>query len=451
MDTYPRLVALAALAACSPAFAFYQTVTPPAGYDNVLKTYTRQPGEQAFMNGIRGTAKATANVAGKAVPMAVAYKFGPTAARVAMLAAFGSPQLFLAAAAGVAIHDWYKNKGVDVDSTGFSEMVEGKIITVRYNVGGTPIVYKSTQEAACRAYFQSAVDSVQAGDPAHTYSYDTFVIFEVASAGIPGLCKARRLTWYPEFSGYMVGNMSVPVYYSVGEVTTSTKVKLATPEALAAKMGSAALPPDVIEAWPMPVPWPIEKPILNPTPETLDPTPQPLPQPLRVPSGDPVKQGTTPETYKSPVTDIVPSPTVDDPWRVDQQTKDITSLSPAPLDIAPVPVTPPAGETSQQSFDTPGLCDLYPDILACAKPELGSIDPLNVPDQTVNVSISPMAGFGADNASCPAPKSFTVQGRSFNMPFTLICDYASGLRPLIIAFAWLGAALMLIAAGRRNG
>ena len=428
MDHYPRLVVLAALAACSPAFAFYQTVTPPAGYDSVLKTYMRQPGEQAFMNGLRGTATATANVAGKAVPMAVAYKFAPTAARVAAAAVFGNPALFVGALAVGAAYEWYKTSNYEV--------VDGV-----WKEKKTHLVPKSVYCYSGNAGKKCDVSRMAA-----------------AALAWPGACYVFTYSspWLTVkgCDGYGRPGYGSPM--SVGDTIETQQVQETYYDALTRPqfedgMAPKSVPPDVIENFPLPLPWPVEKPILNPTPETSDPLPVPLPQPLRVPSGDPVKQGTVPETYVTPVVDLVPSPTVSDPWRVDQQTKDLTSLSPVPLDIAPVPVTPPVGDSTKESTDTPGLCDLYPDILACAKVDLGSLDPDVVPNTNVNVSISPMAGFGADNASCPASKSFTVQGRSFNMPFTLICDYASGLRPLIIAFAWLGAALMLIAAGRRNG
>lgn len=174
-----------------------------------------------------------------------------------------------------------------------------------------------------------------------------------------------------------------------------------------------------------------------------------------MPQGDPIKQPlpvpnpeNVPETWKTPVIDLVPSPTVNEPWRVDAQPKDVITESPSPLpETAPVPVTPPAGETTTPTEKPPGLCDEYPDILACSKFDTPEAEAL--PEVPREVTVAPDSGWGGSSGSCPPPKHITVQGRDIPIPVDLICQYMSGIRPIVIAMAWLSAGFILV--GARGG
>ena len=90
------------------------------------------------------------------------------------------------------------------------------------------------------------------------------------------------------------------------------------------------------------------------------------------------------------------------------------------------------------------LCEKHPDIIACQKFDDPKDDDL--PKSERDISITPDSGWGAETASCPAPKSITVQGRAIAIPYDLFCTYASGMRPIIIAMAWLSAAFILLGA-----
>jgi hypothetical protein len=60
------------------------------------------------------------------------------------------------------------------------------------------------------------------------------------------------------------------------------------------------------------------------------------------------------------------------------------------------------------------------------------------------VAITPMGGWGSDNASCPAFESATFLGQTITFDHSIICNFASGMRPVIIGVAWLLAALIVL-------
>ena len=179
-------------------------------------------------------------------------------------------------------------------------------------------------------------------------------------------------------------------------------------------------------------------PIINPVP---DPQVNPVTRPLREPLGEPVPvPNTDPQQWKTPVIDVVAAPLPDQPWRVDIQPRDIVKNDPSPITDPQVVNQEPSGQTQQEK--TPGLCDMYPDILACQKPNLDTptIDQIQTKDAVI--TITPDSGWGADNAACPAPRHLSAANSNFE--FDLLCQFMTGIRPVIIAIAWLSAAMILI-------
>lgn len=83
-------------------------------------------------------------------------------------------------------------------------------------------------------------------------------------------------------------------------------------------------------------------------------------------------------------------------------------------------------------------CDKYPDSIGCAKfggPDGGD----TLQEQSVGVSSIGVVSVGS-SATCPAPLQLP-KGMTFS--FTPYCDFASGLRPIIIALAWLSAGFLI--------
>ncbi len=194
-------------------------------------------------------------------------------------------------------------------------------------------------------------------------------------------------------------------------------------------------------------PWPVGDPYLLPGPE-----PALAPVPLRVPMGSPVpRPGTSPQEWSQPVADIIPRPLPDAPWRVEVVPKEIITNSPDGL-TAPVPVptsdpnNPPANEKPQDQRD---LCADHPDILACAK--LGEApDAEKMKTQDVAITVTEDSGWSFGSSACPAPKNITAGGKTFAVSLQGFCDFASGVRPVIVGMAYLSAALILFGFARKG-
>lgn len=212
------------------------------------------------------------------------------------------------------------------------------------------------------------------------------------------------------------------------------------------------MPPTVPFELPKPTPLPIQQPIINP-----QPTENPQPRPLFVPTGDPVPNpqydpnappGPNNQPYIQPGIRVVPSPTPSQPWRVDLQPVN------RPQDVA-TPNPNPDAEPGTDPTDKPkpeeqqSLCEKHPDIVACAKlGEPGQATP--VPNETKTLTIAPENGFGPSGGSCPPPRTVEVAGLTLSMPFDLLCDFATGLKPVIVGLAWLTAAFTFMGIGRRS-
>ena len=93
-------------------------------------------------------------------------------------------------------------------------------------------------------------------------------------------------------------------------------------------------------------------------------------------------------------------------------------------------------EQPQEDF-----CAQNPRSLACKEFALGDVAAESVGSSTVNLAINKAPSFGPETAACPAPKTVSVLGINLVMPFTLLCDFAAMIRPLLIGFAYLSAAL----------
>jgi hypothetical protein len=73
-----------------------------------------------------------------------------------------------------------------------------------------------------------------------------------------------------------------------------------------------------------------------------------------------------------------------------------------------------------------------------------------VPNTNKPLTITMDEGWGPANGTCPAPRVIALSFASIPMPFDLLCQFANGIRPLIIAMAYLGAAFSFIGIGRKD-
>jgi hypothetical protein len=111
------------------------------------------------------------------------------------------------------------------------------------------------------------------------------------------------------------------------------------------------------------------------------------------------------------------------------------------------------GSGTGESEDPEGadFCKSNPGSIACI--ELGTApDADNSLTDVINVSVTPASGWGSDNAECPQP--VVIQGPAWAGDFTLdtepLCRFLHMIRPVVIALAWLSAALIVMGF-RRSG
>jgi len=106
----------------------------------------------------------------------------------------------------------------------------------------------------------------------------------------------------------------------------------------------------------------------------------------------------------------------------------------------PAPGTEAPSQPSEAE-QTP-FCELYPDASACQPlGDAGSQD-LGTETRTVQLDYDGAAG------SCPAPHMMNLQGKSVSFSYGPLCDFAQGIRPLVIALSMLFAGLFLLSVAR---
>jgi hypothetical protein len=104
-------------------------------------------------------------------------------------------------------------------------------------------------------------------------------------------------------------------------------------------------------------------------------------------------------------------------------------------------------ETTEQGDDGElSECEKSPDTLGCARLDVPTQDP--IPETSIPVSITPQGGWGDSGGSCPEARYVETQGHTIPIPFDLVCTYMAGIRPIVIAVAWLAAAFIVFGGGR---
>ena len=85
-----------------------------------------------------------------------------------------------------------------------------------------------------------------------------------------------------------------------------------------------------------------------------------------------------------------------------------------------------------------------PDAPICAEQDFGSVEDTALGEHTINVSITPVTVGSA--GSCPAPTPFNLlsDGQTHYFEWTTYCNFATGIKPLLLLFAWLSAAGLLV-------
>lgn len=428
MDYRKRLISSAVLLLLAGSvFAGYTNVSPPSTWDHVPVERGGRIGQMGVRvaandavigNVVRAGERVAVNVGARSVTMPVAYRIAANSATVAARFAFGSPALMVGAGVAAAAYYYYNSKGYSVES-----------------MQGAPPVWWHEEpqlEGEFLVYGQSFGNLAAA---------TAFACGLMAGTDSCGVTQATDILWYVKIT--FPGNPTPSYPTDIQFLGQQVMVKVQAEPEKFERAFSEPLPDSLLSK--LPIPLPVEEPILNPSAEPL-----PKSRPLRIPVGDPQPvPDSVPQQWKTPAIDVVPSPTESDPWRVDVQPVDIVKTNPDKVPESYVePDAPPDPETQvkPKPESEQGFCLLFPDILACAKPQLDTPDAPDIQKQNMDIAITPDSGWGG-GGSCPASRH--IAGANVEFSFQPLCDGIAKFRPLILAFAWLSAAFILV--GMRQG
>lgn len=436
MDHRSALVATILLAGTCTASAFVSP-SPPPGFGGTPGNWTFSPSSPADQLGkiVRGPGPSIAGVG----ETRAAYKLAGGAARALARGVLmgGVPGALVLGTLWLAEHCFERQDGQWIRTCGNAppdvEVSDGHYYYAEYN--NPHLGTFRSAAAACAAYV-----AYYSGVLSHiTINYPN-------SIGRIGTCGGYRI----DANGKK--DLLYTAYVYRGESKTCPAGWYVTDAGCVANPPPATVRPEVIEEEmaekPLPlklppgIPYPIETPIWNPSPE--DPE---VSQPLRVPQGIPQKiPDTNPQKYRQPITEWTHSPTASDPWRMDVTPKDVVSES--PIGQTGPESGSPGGPPSVPRDEAADLCEKNPDVVACQR--LGDIAAQPVPNENRHLAISKDPGWGPEMGRCPEPKTARVLGVTLSLPFTMLCDFALGIRPLLIAFAWLSAAMTFMGLSRRD-
>lgn len=445
MDRLAKLVTAALLLGVGAAHAGYAQLAPPAGFGGSAGNWTFAPSANDVRYGGTAYSPNALRVPGTSATMPAAFRFAANAPRIAAAAIFMNPYV----RAGVGIATWLGIAGIIWDAVNQKWVVPGDEYPVstgtRYltNPQGTGQQYNTAVDACKAMIAGGAFGGTGWLNPKFVGASETTCFADVTHPVDGSHMTDQRIIYS------LSGNANCPSgwYVTPAGCVQTPPMKEVGKEQFEDLLTPKPMPDTVPWELPKPTPLPVEQPVINP-----DAVPNPVPRPLFVPTGDPVSNpqydpnaapGPDNQPWIQPGVRVNPSPTPSEPWRVDLQpvNRPVPGSEPMP---EPDSETPPDGDKPRE--EQTDFCVKNPDVLACQK--LDEPNSEELPASEKPISISPDGGWGADNASCPAPKQITVQGRAIPIPFDLFCTWASGMRPIIIAMAWLSAAFILL--GARN-
>lgn len=95
----------------------------------------------------------------------------------------------------------------------------------------------------------------------------------------------------------------------------------------------------------------------------------------------------------------------------------------------------------------PEFCELHPESIVCQEMDTPDENKPNPTEKTF--SITPSGGFGGAGA-CPADVALTYLGQPISWSYQPACDFFTGVRPAVVAMAWV-AAILIALGGYRKG
>lgn len=432
------LVAFAALGGFQVVQAGYATLPAPAGFagSGANMTYAATSGDSVFGSLIRQKSTIGATLAGSEHRISTAARLSSAAPRVAALVVMQHPAVRLAVGA-VGVVSWLASAKLvyDVATGTWRESADPSSGDVWYWTGPeTGMQEFSSGMAACTAAMgkwgttsgisYSMTGTV--GNPVTSCSYNVLYNGNQINTGSYSVTPRKRTVegcpngWNQSPAGCLSPILSEPQFIE--------------------KLASKPMPQTVPLELPSPTPLPIDyPPLINPSPGD-----NPQSQTLRSPTGAPVPiPNTNPQQYRQPYIDLIPSPTTDNPWRVDIKPGEVTSTDPNP-------VTNPQPDPNADDKPTPeedkSLCEKHPDILACSKPELDTPN-VDIPKATKTITYQVEDAFGG--GSCPVDVYTNIGGKNVRVyEWSRTCSVViTYLRPIILLLGAMGA-LFILSPGR---
>lgn len=450
MAHYFKALTLALFLCITNANAAYTQANPPAGWSGGTGAGgfwdTGSRNTVSFSSNGRVLVKnATVNLGGRSVALNAALKLSQNAPKVAAATLFANPAL----AAGIRVAGWLATAGLVYNSlTGLWEKDEPE-------EGSSP----SDGYYWCSSYFNSI--PLQNCSPQFRFlTSSEAVSFLYKSCSVyfnyltKGTCSISGLSVSASWGGTprtvtvkkSVSSSCPPGYYVLpsGECTDSIK-RVFDETRFVEEITKNPMPYEVPQE--IPARYPVGQPEIEPAfSPSGNPKPNPQYDPLKEPSKDNlpwIQQGVK----------LEPSPTIDQPWRVDVRPVDrpVPGPEPSPDDVIPEPKpdegTAP-GDRPKDQEQPPDLCEKHPDILACQVVEMGEPEkPEALREIPIDATFQIEGGFNS-GGSCPSfPAVGSLSGGQISwQPF---CDSLSMIKPLVLAFAWFLAVFIILKYGRK--
>ena len=125
-------------------------------------------------------------------------------------------------------------------------------------------------------------------------------------------------------------------------------------------------------------------------------------------------------------------------YNIDNSVRNVSTTTTVPSPSAP-------NEKPEKEDKDP--CTENPDRVGCMKTDEPEVPDLETEEKSI--TFTPDSGWNGGSGSCPAPRNLvSVAGAQFS--FQPYCDFLTGIRPVLIAVAWLTGAMILIGANRRD-
>lgn len=387
---------------------------------------------------------AALNVGGRAIQVPVSMRLAANASKISAAAIYLNPYLRTAS----AIASWLAAAGIVYS---VADNVWQRVYSKDEHLipGYTFVGGFGRQRNDYSLAVQDAKEVVTSNRPSWTYTFSDVALTPADYA--KGSVDIPYITIEP--GGVPAhGSVSVSIIKAkCPDGWTSTPAGCLSPASEVRKINEESEFSSLLDSSPMPSGVPVEVPVHLPV-EVPQINPQPDPSPFFVPTGDPVPnpsfdpaKAPSPQNAPQiqPGTRVKPANDPLDPWRVDVAPVDKPVLDPnADPDRNPDFGSKPNGETPSKNPEQSDLCDKHPDILACATSGDNQDEPIK--EKRIDIDLSPDSGWGAGSAACPAPKVINPQGRQILIPYDLFCTYSQGMRPIILAMAWLSAAFILL-------